>query len=171
MDSKETPVYTHSILEKNHKRCYNLWIFQYPLPCMHIYLTSDEQRAARKLLVDHGSGFTVQEETGAFQDSEEALAVRRSLVKFQDATLKELLPKLAKAATEAEAKALLEGVNMDALSDADIAEFFFLVGPEFVGLQIGSLLVSAASPQDVEAIAALSNAEETNRKARTLRDF
>jgi hypothetical protein len=128
---------------------------------MHIYLTSDEQRAARKLLVDHGSGFTVQEETGTFEDSEEAVAVRRSLVKFEDPTLKSLLPLLAKAKTEAEAKKLLEGVNMDELSDADIAEFFFLVGPEFVSLQIGLLLVSAASAKDLEAITALSDVRHT----------
>jgi CII-binding regulator of phage lambda lysogenization HflD len=63
--------------------------------------------------------------------------------------------------TEAEAKKLLEGVNMDELSDADIAEFFFLVGPEFVSLQIGLLLVSAASAKDLEAITALSDVRHT----------
>ncbi len=128
---------------------------------MHMYLTSDEQRAARKVLVDHGNGVTVQEESVRFDDSEDALAVRRSLVAFQSPTLKALLPKLAKATSEAEVKDMLGSVNMDDLSDADVAEFFFLVGPEFVSLQIASLILAASSRADVEAIAALSEVRHT----------
>ncbi len=121
---------------------------------MDLYLTPAERASATFLSEPWTNECVVQEETMAFADTDKLLQVRRSVAAFEDPRLK----KMQKATTKNQhdlAKEV-EAMDMSALSDADVSQFFFVLGPTFLSGVIATQIMATKTPEDLQALCDLT---------------
>lgn len=78
------------------------------------------------------------------------------LLKLRDPRLLGFLEKAKKANTVDALAALVLGTDLKKVSDADLAELFFALGPGPIGRCVESMLAAAVKDEDIEGVAALT---------------
>jgi hypothetical protein len=124
---------------------------------MHtVFLTREEKKEFLSLPTQYQDGWQVEEETIPFADSEESWRLRRDLLTFSDQGLKGIEEKVRSAASQEEVERAVENLQLSGLSDADLAELFFALGPVALSAIILRLLPLARSDDDVASLAAFT---------------
>ncbi|MEK7563177.1 MAG: hypothetical protein AAB544_02170 [Patescibacteria group bacterium] len=121
-----------------------------------LHLTDAERAIWRTLKPEIQEGWTVEPENGNFRDSPDRRCMRLHLLKLRDPKLLDFLEKAKKASTVDGLSALIMGMDLKKVNDADLAELFFAMGPGPIGRCIESMLASTAKDEDIEGVAALT---------------
>lgn len=120
-----------------------------------LWFTADEATVFTALPEAVRNGWEVREETLSFADSEEKRAARLSLLRLHD-------PKLLKFQADAEKidspdamAALFAATDLQGVSEDDLAELFFALGPDLLTRVIRDLLAAVKTDADLDAVASL----------------
>ena len=123
---------------------------------MDLYLTPKEREEFEQLPETLREGWRVIEETLTFADTVERREMRLHLLRMHDPKLLALREKaLALPTTDAVVTLILES-NLSGVSDADLAELFFALGPAPLSFLIPQFLTKAHSDEDLEHVAIFS---------------
>ncbi|MDD3896957.1 MAG: hypothetical protein PHU04_03910 [Candidatus Peribacteraceae bacterium] len=120
-------------------------------------LTADEQKLFDALPDGLKEGWVITEEQGTYSDTPRHRMMRMQLMHLHDPKMQEFLGK-AKA-TEGDEKALAALVartDLSDVSDGDLAELFFVLGPAPLSALILSLLRAVKSDEDIDDLASLT---------------
>lgn len=122
-----------------------------------LYLTKAERAVFEKLPEAVRGGVKVEEETLAFTDTEEKMAVRMKSMKISHPGLKKLQDESQKKKLSAEEVAKLsETMDLSGLSKEDLTELAFAWGPTVFSLMISMALQGVNTPDDAFALSQLS---------------
>jgi hypothetical protein len=119
-------------------------------------LTEEEKIAYEALPEKLREGWEVRTEERVFEDTKEHFTTRLSFVRLHDAKLHVFKEQLEKAKTPEEAVAIVQGMDLSQVRQADMAELFFALGPGPISILIGKLLKDAKEDADMEVISSLS---------------
>ncbi|MFA6038959.1 MAG: hypothetical protein WCV62_03475 [Candidatus Peribacteraceae bacterium] len=120
-----------------------------------LWLTTDERKAFDALPEAVRNGWELKEETLSFTDTPERRSARLGLVRLHDTKLLALREKVQKAATPEEVAALLAEMDLHDVTEGDLAELFFALGPDALTLLIAPLLRDAKTDGDLDDLASL----------------
>ena len=122
-----------------------------------LYLTVDEKKLFDALSDGLKEGWEVEAEKQEYTDTKERYKMRLSFLKLSDPTLLDFKEKVQNAKSEEEIKELMEGFDFKGVSQSDLAELFFALGPKDVSILMRLQLAEVKNDKDVEIVAALSN--------------
>ena len=120
------------------------------------YLTADEKALFDTLPEEIKEGCNVELEERVFKDSERDAAMRRSLAEFKSPKLAQFADQLRAADSEEKGLEILGSVDLTDLPESDIADLFFVFGPDALGGIIQLLLHEASTAEDIAQIADLT---------------
>lgn len=121
-----------------------------------LHLTDAERAIWRMVKPEIQEGWTVEPENGSFPDSPERRCMRLHLVKLRDPKLLDFQRKARKESTMDGLTALILGMDLQNMNDADLAELFFALGPGPIGRAVESMLRTVTKDEDIEGVAALT---------------
>jgi hypothetical protein len=124
------------------------------IPMQPLWLTAHEQTLFKALPSSLREGWEVRDETLTFKDSGEQRAARMSLMRLHDPKLIGFREEAQKLSSE-ELTALIKKTDLRGVSDDDIGELFFALGPDLLTRILDSMLQSATSDSDLDDIAAM----------------
>jgi len=122
-----------------------------------LYLTADEKKLFDALSEDLKEGWEVEEEKQVYKDTEDRYRMRLSFLRVSDPALLEFKEKAEKAKSKEEVAKLMEGIDLKGVSQSDLAELFFALGPKDVSILMRLQLSEVKNDKDVEVVSALSN--------------
>ncbi len=120
-----------------------------------LYLTAGERGIFAKLSDALREGWNAEDEKGDFSDSEEKLSMRMALLRLHDPKLLDVQKQAAGLSSEKLA-ALLAQTNLKGVSDDDLAELTFAIGPSILSKLIAGLLLQVKTDEELEDISALT---------------
>ncbi len=126
-----------------------------------LYLTAEERRQFDALPKELREGWALQDETITFADSPEKLQIRLSLMRLHDPRLREFQEQVRAVQTVEQLTALMEKTSLAEMSQGDLAELFFAMGPHAISAILGKLIADAKTDADLETVAALSTLRNT----------
>jgi|GEM_PF-649905 hypothetical protein len=121
-----------------------------------IYLTAGEQKLFDALPKTLSKGWQVEEEDQVYEDTKEKFMVRISLMNLRDPKLLALQERVKKTRSHEEIIPLVDQLSLADISESDLLELFFAMGPKILSVNIADLLKRASGPADMNAIAALT---------------
>ena len=119
-------------------------------------LTKEEEKAFAELPEAVREGWDVQAETIRYEDTPAKQLMRLSLLRLHDPALLALREKAGRAGSGDELVALIQGMDVSAVDDSDLAELFFALGPTVLSELIAVQIASAKTDADVEGVQALT---------------
>src|SRR3989344_8023312 len=119
-------------------------------------LTKEEEKAFAELSEAVREGWDVQAETIRYEDAPAKQLMRLSLLRLHDPALLALGEKAGRAGCGDELVALIQGMDVSAVDDSDLAELFFALGPTVLSELIAVQIASAKTDADVEGVQALT---------------
>jgi len=121
-----------------------------------LYLTGDERKLFEALPAKIKEGWTVAEEALRYEDTPAKRTTRLHLTKLDDPFLKSFVEEALQLRTpDALGKKILD-TDLSGVSEGDLAELFFAMGPEPLCTIIPQLLGSVRSDSDIEDLVALT---------------
>lgn len=124
------------------------------MPTLH--LTPTEQTLHAALPADVRSDIAVVAERLSFEDSEELLSVRLELMHFSDPAMLDLRKRIQSAASMDDMMAAVDALDFRTVSEHDLIELLFALGPTIVGNLIEEMLHDAKEVDDVRSVATFS---------------
>ena len=121
-----------------------------------LYLTMAERKLFDVLPAALREGWEVTEETLTYEDTHEKLKTRAKLLQLDSPVLLAFQEKVKKAYSEEDMLACMKGLDFSSVSQRDLADIFFTVGPELVGIFIEDLLKSAQDDRTIDATASFT---------------
>jgi hypothetical protein len=121
-----------------------------------LYLTAEEKKMFDGLPQKLREGWTVELETGTFQDDEDHMRMRQQMARFHDPELRRLQKKIMDK-SEKEIADVIREVDLSNLSDDDLSQMYFVLGPQVLGSVIRVLLADVSSDDALEGLASLTN--------------
>ncbi len=118
-------------------------------------LTAEEKKMFDGLSAKVKEGWEAQEEKGSYQDSPEKLSTRLALLRVHDPKLLEFQKKAAGLSAE-KLSELIAKTDLTGVTDDDLAQLSFAIGPTILTRLIGGLLQAVKTDDDLEGIAALT---------------
>lgn len=126
---------------------------------MHtLYLTGEEGKKFSVLPEAVRSTFSVEKETLTYKDSPKRRGVRFSLLQATDPQVQAVKDVALSSKTDEEFLEAAKAVDMRKVSEEQIADVLFALGPDVIGHFLVNLLSHAKTSDDMELIAALSEA-------------
>ncbi|MFA6522917.1 MAG: hypothetical protein WCS85_00930 [Candidatus Peribacteraceae bacterium] len=122
-----------------------------------LYLTAAEQKTFSALPDALRDGWVVEEETEVFVDSPASRRSREELIRVRNPHLADVQRRLAAAESEQEAGEVVQSFDIASLTEEDLLQLFFALGPESVSVLLGAVLAAAREDRDLEVVAALGN--------------
>ena len=120
-----------------------------------LVLTADEKKAFTALPDALKEGWQVQDETTKFSDTAEEQMMRIKLMELKGFQFADL-PLKSKNITPEQLEEWAKSLSLSKLSDDDMTEIFFALGPVSLSRIIVQLLELAQNDQDVEFVSALA---------------
>ena len=121
-----------------------------------LYLTADEKKLYDALSDDLKEGWETEEETITFEDTDELRQLRIDLMEVSSPVTKDIQEKAQGKKTMQEAAEALKDYDLTNLSEDDMWEVFFALGPDTVTSMIEKLFVDVKEDKDVENISTFS---------------
>ncbi|MDO8649662.1 MAG: hypothetical protein Q7R81_07865 [Candidatus Peregrinibacteria bacterium] len=126
---------------------------------MHqLYLTPEEKKLFDALSAEVQNGWKVEVEQLTFRDTEDQQRIRVEFMDVQDKNLRTLRDKAREVKSEADLAKLADSLDLANVSDSDIEELFFALGPQGITVMIVPLLEKATGDEEVDLAAMLSTA-------------
>lgn len=122
-----------------------------------LYLLASERALCERLPVGVREGWTVADERGTYRDSAAAQRYRLQFVRLHDPKITDLVARLLQEKDPSEAARLIQEMDLEDVSDADLMELFFAMGPTLLTHLISSLLPTVSSDAELERVVALTN--------------
>lgn len=124
---------------------------------MHtLYLTGEERKVFAKLPAELTKDLTVEDERLEYEDNARRRSIRLKHLSVNDTSLKNFFATAALAASEAEFVSMLGALDLKSVSNDDVAEIMFAVGPDGTSFMIAQALEHAENRDAVELATALS---------------
>jgi hypothetical protein len=101
-------------------------------------------------------GWEIEQEANTTHDTPAHFQMRLALLRLHDPKLMQLRDAAMKSDSAETVTKLLEETNLSNVSDGDLAELFFALGPSMLSEYVSSLLKKAKDDPDLEDIAALT---------------
>jgi hypothetical protein len=120
-----------------------------------LYLTTEERRVFDALAASVREGWEVQEERPIQPDSVLQRAARLSLMRLHDPKLQAFQEKARQLSSETDLLRLAQDMDLSGVSDDDLAELSFALGPVALSALIGFLLRSTKTEKDLQDVASL----------------
>ncbi len=121
-----------------------------------IYLTKEEELVFNKLPLESRKQWKVENEVVDYVDTDEQRKIRIELLSLNSPALQSLKKNLLVAVSDDQIKKIMIEADISQISDGDLAELFFAMGPTVPGFIILQLLHEVLAAKDIEAIHALS---------------
>lgn len=121
-----------------------------------LHLTPEEQTLFHALPDALREGWSADAEVLTVADEPPRKLVRLKLLSLQDPTLRALQDRLSRMEDPAAAAAALAELDLSSVSQEDLAELVFAMGPSSLSTLIASLLKSASTDEDLEDLASLT---------------
>lgn len=121
-----------------------------------LYLTEKEQKLFSALPGEKKSGWNTEVESCVIIDTEEQRMIRLHLLRVHSATAQSLADHLRSAGDAAAMIQIAKGADLSLLSEEDLQQIFFAVGPVIITRILGEVLFSVRNDEDIEFVAALS---------------
>jgi len=120
-----------------------------------LWLTAEERTFFMTLPAELRDGWELQAETQTFTDTSERRAARLGLVRLHDPALLALRDKAKEASSPEALAALLAEMDLHDVTEDDLAELFFALGPDALTGLIAPLLRAAKTDGDLDDVASL----------------
>jgi len=121
-----------------------------------LYLIDSERALFGAVPKGVQSGWKVEEEEIAYEDSKERMHVRLELMDIQDPRLKAFEEKAKGVKDEEKFLEMVQDIDLSQITNADISEIFYALGPTLLSQLIASLLSEAKGDEYIEQVAVLS---------------
>ena len=121
-----------------------------------LYLTADEKKKFEKLSDGLREGWKVQNEKLTTDDSLEDLRLRATFLQIRTPALKEFQQRCAEADSEQAFEKLVDKLDLSSVSNDEIFELLFVVGPVGMTAMVDDLLDKVASDADIQTLAAFT---------------
>lgn len=119
-----------------------------------MYLTKDEKKMFEKVPEALRKGWTVEEEKMVFEDSPTKVSIRMRNMTIKDPVLLALKEKASSTKAPEEVAKILGTVDLSKISQDDLAELYFAMGPVPLTTIIGNSFKGLTT---VEAVAGLAS--------------
>lgn len=121
-----------------------------------LYLLQSEQSLLDGIQSDVKDGCTVQETEMTYEDTPEKRVARLRLLHFENSGIKDLQAKAIKATTEDELQGIATSFDFAKLSQHDLTEIFYAMGPDVMTSLITKQLPTVQTKDDLDGVAAIS---------------
>jgi len=122
-----------------------------------LYLTADERKLFTVLSDSLKEGWVIEEEHLTYADNPRHRTMRMQLMHLHDPKMQEVLAQAqAKAGDDQGLAALMLHTDLSDVSDGDLAELFFVLGPGPLGALIPQLLRGVSADEHIDDIASLA---------------
>lgn len=121
-----------------------------------LHLTADERKLFDALPEKLKEGWEVREEKMKCNDSAEQRVLRAMFLRLEHPLFRELQKKAKECANEQEFMNLCTKIDITKVSYSDLAELFFVLGPEQMSHVVSRLFREADSDDDLNSVAALT---------------
>lgn len=121
-----------------------------------LYLTKEEKKIFDALSEGVRDGWEVEEENGTFDDNAEKMRTRLALLRLHDPKLMSLRDKASGSTDIDRIAELVQEMDLSGISEDDLAELFFALGPSVLSTIIGDLLKSATTDKDIDDLQSLT---------------
>ena len=122
-----------------------------------LYLTKAEQALFEELQASLQDGWSVEIEKLTYKDDAERRQVRLDLMNIDDGHLEAVIAKCGPNCSEEELEKLIAHVDLTKMSQKDLWEICFALGPVAMEYLISKLLIDAKTDAAIEGIMALSH--------------
>lgn len=121
-----------------------------------LFLTGTERDAFEMLSSGLRDGWAVQAEDLVYEDTAEKRMIRMMLVRLHDPKLLALRSSVQSGGSLDQTVSAIQSVDLKDISEDDIAELFFALGPDILSRLILLTLMEAREDVDLERVAALT---------------
>ena len=122
-----------------------------------LHLTAAERQLFDALSDGLKEGWVLEEERLTYADDPRHRTMRMQLMHLHDPKMQEFLEQAkAKAGDDQSLAALIMGTDLSDVSDGDLAELFFVLGPGPLAVLISSLLKEVSTDEHIDDIASLT---------------
>ena len=121
-----------------------------------LFLTKDERAVYDKLPESIRTGHDVNNETIAFTDSEEKMAIRLRNLKLTDPKILALKDKASSIKTQEDFTKLVGSIDFSTVAQDDLIELYFAMGPDALTGFIAEGLKNVKSAEDFMSLVALT---------------
>lgn len=121
-----------------------------------LHLTAQERAIFDSLPEKLREGWEMEEEKFTYHDTPERMRMRIELMRVHDPKLLEFQKKASQVRSREEFLILAKSTDLSGVSHADLAELFFVLGPEPVSLIVQRLLQEAKADVHLELLVALT---------------
>lgn len=122
-----------------------------------LQLTQAEMKLFQALPETVRNGWKTEEEKLTFEDTPSRRAMRMSVIQLQDPRLLDLRKNIAELQQKPdEAKELIDALDFSGMSDDDMIQLFYAMGPDAVSFIIMQLLTAKTTDDDLKMVASLS---------------
>jgi len=122
-----------------------------------LYLTPAERQLFDALASELKEGWETEEEEQSYEDSAERRQVRLDLMELDDGRFEDVILKCGPECSPEDLQKLVSKVDLTGLSERDLWEICFALGPDAMGFLISKLLVDVRDDDHLEGIMALTN--------------
>ena len=114
-----------------------------------LYLTDAEAKAFAALPDTLKEGWKVEAETLSYADTPKNREIRFMITRFHDPKLLAVRDQFKKVKTDEEYMKLLQDFDISKVSEADLGQMMFALGPDAIGALIRGILQSSVTDQDL----------------------
>ena len=122
-----------------------------------LYLTATEQKFFSALPQKLREGWSTEAEKLTYQDTNERRQVRLDLMELDDGRFERAVIKCGPTCSEKDLERLMGAINLKDLSERDLWEVCFALGPTAMGYIISKLLMDAKDDKQLEGAMAFSH--------------
>lgn len=121
-----------------------------------LYLTADEKKLFDALPAAVRDGWVIELEQRTFVDTPEKRNMRFSLVRLHDPKLLAFRDRIASMSSADALISVMKDMDMQGVSEDDLAELFFALGPNVLSVIIPALITAATTDASLEEVCSLS---------------
>lgn len=121
----------------------------------HLHLTTNEQAILAVIPENLRKKVNIETETLMYADTPQRMQIRVKNMQLSAPGLLVFKKKVTEATTVEEVTGLLSTANLTALSEDDLSELYFAMGPDGVSTLIVQMLPHVRSEEDLEALISL----------------
>jgi hypothetical protein len=120
-----------------------------------LMLTAEEEKLFSKFSQELRSGWEVVREEKTYEDSEDRREIRFQLLRLHDPSLRSFCEKAGQMKTPEDFAALAKSIDLQKVSNEELAQMFFALGPTVITAMAQAVLGVAVTHDDIEIAAAL----------------
>jgi hypothetical protein len=121
-----------------------------------LYLTQAEQRLFQALPAALSAGGEVKDETQQYEETSRKRSIRFQIARLHDPALLRFREKALDTKSEDEFRALVQSVDLGKISERDMGQLLFALGPNGLSVIISGILKNAVKAEDIAMAASFS---------------